>query len=260
MLFYARIRADNCGTQLRDDDDGRPNTHQRYKGYEWYFFSDTPLVGPLLGWADSYTGMTSWRMRFPLVMLRLISFNMDKYWAAIAAREAAATGSYAEADALQQQQQQQKEEEDHVDARNPLSRLPTSAPPAAGLTPSASPRSPESRMQRMHHPAAYYDSFVWYLVYLLYVSGGKNHYPTGISLKSRPQAGMPTSMSSRVSIDNQLHLSLYADAPARVCLCVHAPTFLYGMMPCPCVIMICKLFLGTLRCTSQGQPSPSTPL
>lgn len=174
MLFYARIR-------------GRPNTHQRYKGYEWYFFSDTPLVGPLLGWADSYTGMTSWRMRFPLVMLRLISFNMDKYWAAIAAREAAATGSYAEADALQQQQQQ-KEEEDHVDARNPLSRLPTSAPPAAGFTPSASPRSPESRMQRMHHPAAYYDSFVWYLVYLLYVSGGENHYPTGIS-KSRTLAG-----------------------------------------------------------------------
>ena len=35
-------------------------------------------MGPLLWWADDYTGMTQWRMRFPLVILRMISFNMDR--------------------------------------------------------------------------------------------------------------------------------------------------------------------------------------
>lgn len=51
-------------------------------------------------WCMNNNGMSKWKIQFPLVMLKMISFNMDRYWAAAtAAHGHRATMTHAERDA-----------------------------------------------------------------------------------------------------------------------------------------------------------------
>ena len=53
-----------------------------HNGYHKVPLERTPLIGSLLVWANHLQERNPWHHRFPLVMLRMISFNMDRYWAA----------------------------------------------------------------------------------------------------------------------------------------------------------------------------------
>lgn len=161
-------------------------------------------------WADDYTGMTQWRMRFPLVILRMISFNMDRcvrvVWcvrcgvvcAGCAVRCGACGSVYvskcvdenygrwawrvvncghrcfsvALAMAMLPMSMTQSPT---VLVPYPFRYWAANAQRAAvvsgdrGAIAAASGfKSAESRMQRMHQPLRYYESYAWYTSYLLY--------------------------------------------------------------------------------------------
>lgn len=53
-------------------------TNEWYSG--WYAFG--PRLGPAFAWLDEYRGVYPWYRGFNLIILRMISFAMDKHWAA----------------------------------------------------------------------------------------------------------------------------------------------------------------------------------
>eukprot|EP00039_Didymoeca_costata_P014721 m.240521 g.240521 ORF g.240521 m.240521 type:complete len:562 (+) comp16082_c0_seq8:99-1784(+) len=56
-------------------------------GFEDFQFKSLPLVGPVLGIVDALPVLTAWHDRFPLIMLRMLSFNMDRHWASVSSKQ-----------------------------------------------------------------------------------------------------------------------------------------------------------------------------
>lgn len=52
--------------------------------HEYYTFKS---LGPWFSFLDSFTGITRWHVSFNMIVLRMISYNMDLYWATGAAKE-----------------------------------------------------------------------------------------------------------------------------------------------------------------------------
>lgn len=61
-----------CGTLLHS---------ARYNGWGPFLFSELPVVGRLLSRIDEIPALCPWHHRYPLLVLRMISFNMDRHWA-----------------------------------------------------------------------------------------------------------------------------------------------------------------------------------
>ena len=55
--------------------------NERHRGYGAFQFAKVPVIGPFTGFLDGHRGLSPWHHRFPLVMLRMISFSMDRSWA-----------------------------------------------------------------------------------------------------------------------------------------------------------------------------------